>query len=111
MHANAREVFERTLTQAIAGAGQVAESKSVGEHAARQAASALYHVTTAVAMAWEAGQLASPRRMRLAQLALKYRVLPQDPLAVADEPEWLGALLEPQSDSQPNLPVDQIALI
>jgi len=111
MHAGIHETFARTLTQVIACAEQVAETKGVGEHAARQAASALYHVTTAVAMAWEAGQLASPRRMRLAQLVLKYRLLPQDPLPIADEPQWLGPLLEPQSDSQPNAPVDQIALL
>ena len=48
---------------------------------ARQVASALYHLSTATAMAWEAGQTHSARRMRLAQWVLRQRLLPQDPLA------------------------------
>lgn len=47
---------------------------------ARQAASALYHLTTAVAMGWEAGRTGSLRRMLLAQLGLVHRLLPRDPL-------------------------------
>jgi hypothetical protein len=46
-------------------------------------------------MAWEAGQTGSARRMRLAQWVLRLRLLPQDPLALDDEPAWLPALLEP----------------
>ena len=65
---------------------------------ARQAASALYHVTAAVAMAWEAGRIGSVRRMRLAQLVLVHRVLPQDPLAGAAEPEWLAETVDAPED-------------
>jgi len=50
------------------------------EAMARQAASALYHVTTAVAMVWEATQLQDPKRRHLAELVLQHRVLPQDPM-------------------------------
>ena len=50
---------------------------------------------TATAMAWEAGQTHSARRMRLAQWVLRQRLLPQDPLAQDGEPDWLPALLEP----------------
>ena len=52
---------------------------------ARQAASALYHVTSAAAMAWEAAKLGDPARTELARLVLRHRVLPRDPLA-ADDP-------------------------
>jgi len=52
---------------------------------ARQAASALYHVTSAAAMAWEASKLGDPARAELARLVLRHRVLPRDPLA-ADAP-------------------------
>lgn len=50
------------------------------DHLTRQAASALYHLTTAVAMSWEASQTGSARRMALAQMALRHRLLPRDPL-------------------------------
>jgi hypothetical protein len=72
-------------------------------------ASALYHVTTAVAMAWEAGRMGCPRRMRLAQWALRARVLPQDPMALDDEPAWLADLLVP-GDTAPAEAVDAVQL-
>ena len=50
-------------------------------------------------MAWEAGGMRSARRMRLAQLVLRQRVLPQDPLGGDDgEPAWLPRLLDPADD-------------
>jgi acyl-CoA dehydrogenase len=52
-----------------------------GEALARRAASALYHLTTAVAMAWESARMGSPERMHLARLVLQHRLLPTDPLA------------------------------
>jgi acyl-CoA dehydrogenase len=99
LHAQARAVFERTIDRAAALAERAAEARDAGELLARQAASALYHVTTATAMAWEAGQLNSARRMHLAQLVLRQRVLPQDPLGGDDaEPAWLPALLDAARD-------------
>jgi alkylation response protein AidB-like acyl-CoA dehydrogenase len=68
--------------------------RAQGEPAlARQAASALYHLTSAAAMAWEAGRLQDAERLQLARLVLRHRVLPRDPLAEADEavPEALLA--------------------
>lgn len=53
---------------------------------ARQAASALYHLTSAAAMAWEAARLEDAERLDLARLVIRHRVLPRDPLAEADEP-------------------------
>ena len=63
---------------------------------ARQAASALYHVTSAAAMAWEAGRLRDTRRLALARMVLRHRVLPRDPLAPADPDagELAGILAE-----------------
>ena len=41
----------------------------------------------------------SARRMRLAQLVLRQRLLPQDPLGGDDsEPAWLPRLLDPADD-------------
>lgn len=56
-----------------------------GDALARRAASALYHLTTAVAMAWESGRIGAPDRLVLCRLVLQHRLLPSDPLA-ADEP-------------------------
>ncbi len=55
-----------------------------GVHLTRQAASALYHVTSVAAMAWEAARLDDPARLAMARMVLRHRVLPRDPLA-ADE--------------------------
>ena len=51
-----------------------------GTHLARQAASALYHVTSAAALAWEAARLDDPGRLAMARRVLRHRVLPHDPL-------------------------------
>ena len=65
---------------ALAGAAMA----PAGSHLTRQAASALYHVTSAAAMAWEAARLDDPARLAMAGMVLRHRVLPRDPLA-ADE--------------------------
>jgi alkylation response protein AidB-like acyl-CoA dehydrogenase len=101
LHAQARAVFDTTLVRATAraAAAAAAEAGASGELLARQVGSALYHLTTAVAMAWEAGGMRSARRMRLAQLVLRQRLLPQDPLGGDDsEPAWLPRLLDPADD-------------
>lgn len=64
------------LDRAIA----LAEAAQAEPALARQAASALYHLTSAAAMAWEAARLGMPRRLALARLVLRHRVLPRDPL-------------------------------
>lgn len=73
---------------------EAAAQQEGGEVLARQAASALYHVTSAAAMAWEAGRLQDPHRLALARMVLVHRVLPRDPLhADAAEDGTLNALL------------------
>jgi len=57
-----------------------------GEKLVRQAATALYNCTTAIAMTWEADKTGSSERLRLSQLALAHRVLPRDPLQAAEVP-------------------------
>jgi len=52
----------------------------------RQAASALYHVTSAAAMAWEAVRTQDPARLAMAEMVLRHRVLPRDPLAPGERP-------------------------
>ena len=99
LHPGARQVYEDTLSRALARAAAVAEAGASGETLARQVGSSLYHLTTSIAMAWEAGGMQSARRMRLAQLVLRQRVLPQDPLGGEDiEPAWMPALLDPTLD-------------
>ncbi|HQQ70456.1 MAG TPA: acyl-CoA dehydrogenase family protein, partial [Alicycliphilus sp.] len=74
--------YRQALNDALAGAAQLAE-RAVSEHGekwVRQAATALYNCTTAIAMAWEAGKTGSKERLRLSQLVIAHRVLPRDPL-------------------------------
>jgi acyl-CoA dehydrogenase len=94
LHAQARRVFDATLARAGQRAARAAEAGAEGEAQARQVASTLYHLSTAAAMAWEAGGMRSARRMALAQLVLRHRVLPQDPL---DEPADASAWLAPDT--------------
>lgn len=62
---------------------------------ARQAASALYHLTTVIAMAWEAAQTGDASRLVLARMALRHRVMPRDPLDPADpDDDGLAMLLD-----------------
>lgn len=99
LDAGALGVFESALERASALASRAAEAQAAGDVLARQAASALYHVTSAIAMAWEAGRIGSVRRMRLAQLVLLHRVLPRDPLDGDAEPDWLAATVAPDTDT------------
>lgn len=65
----------------------LAEAAQGDPSLARQAASALYHVTSAVALAWEAERLGRPERLTLARMVLRHRVLPRDPLDPSQENE------------------------
>ncbi len=81
---NAAEAQE--LPAALSRAVALTEAALADPSLARQAASALYHLTTAAAMLWEARQLNLPARAELARLVLRHRVLPRDPLDSAAEP-------------------------
>ena len=56
-----------------------------GDELVRQAGSALYHITTAIFMAVEGVRLAPEyRRLALAHLVLRHKLLPVDPLALPE---------------------------
>jgi alkylation response protein AidB-like acyl-CoA dehydrogenase len=80
--------YVSALRHALDGACSLAAAAAAdgGEAIARQAASALYHCTSAIAMSWEASATGSPDRLRWAQLALRHRLLPRDPLSTDDIP-------------------------
>lgn len=72
--------LKRCLDRAIALARAAAERED--EREMRRAASALYHATSAVILAWEGGGPASgvPARMLLSALVIAHRLAPKDPL-------------------------------
>jgi alkylation response protein AidB-like acyl-CoA dehydrogenase len=80
--------FAAALRSALLRACELADAarRDGGDVLARQAASALYHCTSAAAMAWEASAGGSADRLRWAQLALQHRVLPKDPLSPDEVP-------------------------
>jgi acyl-CoA dehydrogenase len=80
---DAGQVLQHAIDLAEAAA-QKAGGGRVGMSLTRQAASALYHVVSATAMAWEAEQLADAGRLALARMALRHRLLPRDPLDPLD---------------------------
>ncbi len=84
--AEARELLGRGLALARAAA----DGKP---HLARQAASALYHATTAAAIAWEAERMESPKRRALAELVIRHRLRAPDPLAEDAGDEALNAAI------------------
>jgi acyl-CoA dehydrogenase len=78
-----RKRLRLALDRTLAFAERVAAEPAL-EASARQAASSLYHVTSAILMTWEAAQPdADARRALYARLVLEHRLSPQDPL----EPE------------------------
>ena len=78
-----RDRLRVTLDRTLAFAERVAAEPSL-EASARQAASSLYHVASAILMMWEASRPGSDaRRALFARLVLEHRLSAQDPL----EPE------------------------
>jgi acyl-CoA dehydrogenase len=85
------EGVEQALDRAAALADRAQDDPAL----ARSAASALYHLASAAAMAWEAARIGYANRSTLARMTLRHRVLPRDPLAAADpDAALLPALLE-----------------
>ena len=75
-----RDRLRLALDKTIVFAERVAAEPAL-EATARQAASALYHVTSTVLMTWEAAQpAADARRALYARFVLEHRLSPQDPL-------------------------------
>ncbi|HEY2256366.1 MAG TPA: acyl-CoA dehydrogenase family protein, partial [Variovorax sp.] len=83
--------FAAALRDALVRAALLAThaAQEGGDLLARQAASALYHTCSAIAMAWEGGRTGSTQRIEWAQGVLLHRVLPRDPLLPAVvPPSW-----------------------
>ena len=68
----------------------------------RQAATALYNVTSAIVMAWEAGRLGDTTRLALARAVMAHRVLPRDPLEAGGEDGMAEVLDEVAPGQQPS---------
>ncbi|WP_076999627.1 acyl-CoA dehydrogenase family protein [Variovorax sp. KK3] len=78
-----RGAMERAVALALRAA------QDGGDVLARQAASALYHCASAIAMAWEGARAGSAQRVQWAQAVLLHRVLPRDPLSADVVPaDW-----------------------
>ena len=78
-----RDRLRAALDRTLALVERVAAEPAL-EADARQAASALYHVTSAILMTWEAAQPdADARRALYAQLVLDHRLSARDPLETA----------------------------
>jgi alkylation response protein AidB-like acyl-CoA dehydrogenase len=102
-----RDRLRRTLDRTVAFAERVAAQPSLEQHA-RQAASALYHITSAVLMMSEAARPgADARRALLARLVLEHRLSVLDPLA-PQEGEWEQAAAEILL-SEPSVSVGEVA--
>ena len=97
-HTRVRESLALLIEQGVALAAETAEQKD--EAMARQAASVLYNLTTIIAMGWEAGQTGSKRRLLLAQLGLRHRLLPQNPLQASPTTD-LSALFKTEACETP----------
>lgn len=77
--AASQQLLANMLERAVAQLNSVAHERRDEE--VRQAGSALYHVTTAIIMAWEASrQSGDHRRLALAHLVLRHKLMPRDPL-------------------------------
>jgi alkylation response protein AidB-like acyl-CoA dehydrogenase len=85
--ASFRDRLRATLDRAVAFAERVVAEPKL-EETARQAASALYHITSAILMTWEASRPgADARRALYARLVLEHRLSPKDPLGPRAD-EW-----------------------
>jgi hypothetical protein len=82
-----RDRLRTTLERTLVFAERVAAEPAL-EESARQAASALYHITSAILMTWEAGQPGrDARRALYARFVLEHRLSAQDPLE-PQYPDW-----------------------
>jgi alkylation response protein AidB-like acyl-CoA dehydrogenase len=86
-----QNLFAGALDGACGFAVDVAAKKS--EVLARQSASALYHITSAIGLAHEAAKAGVPHRLALARMVLTHRLLPRDPLHGDDDTAALDLVL------------------
>ena len=78
---SSKALLRKVLGRAAEALTQAAKNQQ--DELVRQAGSALYHATSAIFMAHEAGRLAPDfRRLALSHLVLRHKLLPVDPLAL-----------------------------
>jgi acyl-CoA dehydrogenase len=79
----------RSLTDHAVDFARKVASSSDNEADARRATSLLYHVASAVSLAWEAGRIqqmrGDARRLLLSRLVVDHRLSPGDPFRLADD--------------------------
>src|SRR6478672_9386758 len=78
----------RELSDRAVGFAREVASRSDNEGDARRATSLLYHVASAVALAWEGGRIhemrGDARRLLLSRMVIDHRVSPNDPFHLAE---------------------------
>ena len=78
----------RGLSDRAVGFAREVASRTDNEAEARRATSLLYHVASAVALAWEGGRIhatrGDARRLLLSRMVIDQRVLPGDPFRLAE---------------------------
>jgi hypothetical protein len=80
---NFRNRLDLTIDKAAAFATEVA-SRAENEDWARVAAGALYNMTSAVLMAWEASRSGNGKRLLLSRMIIEHRLAAEDPMAMRD---------------------------
>ena len=74
-------------------------NEATSETECRRVTSALYHITSAILLAWESAKSGDGKRLLLSRLVMDHRLTPQDPLARANDPfeiQAAQALLDDQ---------------
>src|SRR5882762_1009259 len=78
------------LTDRAVGFAREVAAKSDNEAESRRATSLLYHVASAVALAWEGGRIhemrGDARRLLLSRMVIDHRVEPADPFRLTENP-------------------------
>jgi acyl-CoA dehydrogenase len=78
----------RGLTDRAVGLAREVAARAENESEARRATSLLYHVASAVALAWEGARIhemrGDARRLLLSRLVIDHRVSPSDPFRLAE---------------------------
>ncbi|QCY12440.1 acyl-CoA dehydrogenase family protein [Pseudomonas sp. MPC6] len=106
--AASHRLFESVLQRTVARLAEVAHERR--DEQIRQAGSSLYHIATAIFMAWEASrQPDDARRLALAHLLLQHKLLPRDPLN--PEPAIDAGLLSRLANESPLLQAEAMQLL
>ncbi|WXL26819.1 acyl-CoA dehydrogenase family protein [Ectopseudomonas mendocina] len=84
--------LQAVLVRAVAGMKYMVENQFNED--VRRAGSALYNITSAIFMAWEAVQAPDHRRLALVHLILQHKLLPRDPLVPGYTSEQLAILAQ-----------------